>query len=293
MLRNVCRQIPASLLLIVSLATQPAESSLSVRRARADARWPFCLGDRCRAVAVPAALLLVHTGDAPGRRVAQGFDPGKVDWEALSKIPMKDGFIKQFNDQCAACHGEDLRGTPLGTPLVGRDLRYGASVQEIARSIAAGAPDKGMPAWSETLKESQIWNLALYVAEQRQGTTILDKRADIPLAIPAGRIASERHAFRIEVVAEGLDPMPFSIAPLRDGRILLAERMRGLSIIERDGTPLPAHPRHAAGLRRLHRLPRPGDGPRLDARRGAPSRLPRRTAGSTCTTPTGARTATH
>ena len=57
--------------------------------------------------------------------VAQGFDPAKVDWEALSKIPMRDGFIKQFNEQCAVCHGEDLRGAPLGTPLVGIDLREG------------------------------------------------------------------------------------------------------------------------------------------------------------------------
>ena len=180
--------------------------------------------------------LLPSLALVPQAGVAQGFDPGKVDWEALSKIPMKDGFIRQFNDQCAACHGEDLRGTPLGTPLVGTDLRYGSSVQEIARSIAVGSPEKGMPAWSETLKAAQIWNLALYVAEQRQGTTILDKRAGIPLVIPAGRIRSERHAFRIEVVAEGLDPMPFSIAPLPDGRLLLAERMRGLSVIERDGS---------------------------------------------------------
>lgn len=167
--------------------------------------------------------------------VAQGFDPGKVDWEALSKIPMRDGFIKQFNDQCAVCHGEDLRGAALGTPLVGIDLRHGDSVKEIAGSISSGFPETGMPAWSETLNESQIWNLALYVAEQRQGTTILDKRADIPLAIPAGVVTSERHAFRIEKIAEGLDPMPFSIAPLPDGRILLSERMRGLSIISREG----------------------------------------------------------
>ncbi|MDH5254417.1 MAG: PQQ-dependent sugar dehydrogenase [Gammaproteobacteria bacterium] len=192
----------------------------------------------CRHV-LPSLCLLVSLATHTAGTVAQGFDPGKVDWEALSRIPMKDGFIKSFNDQCAACHGEDLRGTPLGTPLVGRNLQNGSSVQDIARSIATGAPDKGMPAWSETLKESQIWNLALYVAEQRQGTTILDKRADIPVAIPQGRIAGERHAFRIEVVAEGLDPMPFSIAPLRDGRILLTERMRGLSIIERDGTRSP------------------------------------------------------
>jgi len=192
----------------------------------------------CRPFLLSVSLM---TGIAavPHAGHAQGFDPGKVDWEALSKIPMKDGFIKQFNDQCAACHGEDLRGTPLGTPLVGGDLRYGSTVQEIARSIATGFPDKGMPAWSATLKETQIWNLALYVAEQRQGTTILDKRDGIAQALPEGRQTTERHAFRIEVVAEGLDPMPFSIAPLRDGRILLAERMRGLSIVDRDGTRSP------------------------------------------------------
>jgi glucose/arabinose dehydrogenase len=167
--------------------------------------------------------------------VSQGFDPATLDWEAIGKIPMRDGFIKQFNDNCSACHGEDLRGAPLGTPLVGIDLRHGDSVKEIAMSIANGFPESGMPAWSETMDENRIWNLALYVAEQRQGTTILDKRADIPLNIPEGVIESERHAFRIETIADGLDPMPFSIEPLPDGRILLSERMRGLSIISRDG----------------------------------------------------------
>jgi glucose/arabinose dehydrogenase len=177
-------------------------------------------------------LILAVTG---GSAVAQGFDPSKVDWEALSKIPMRDGFIKQFNEQCAVCHGEDLRGAALGTPLVGVDLRHGNSVKEIAKSIASGFPESGMPAWSETLKENKIWNLALYVAEQRQGTTILDKRAGIPLILPAGTVVSEHHAFRIEKIVDGLDSMPFAIAPLPDGRILLSERMRGLSIISREG----------------------------------------------------------
>ncbi len=171
-----------------------------------------------------------------GTAAAQGFDPAKVDWEKLSKIPMRDGFIRQFNERCAACHGEDLRGAPLGTPLVGADLRHGDSVTEIAASIATGFPESGMPEWSATLNERQIWNMALYVAEQRQGTTILDKRANIALTIPAGVITGERHAFRIEEVATGLDPMPFSIAPLPDGRILLSERMRGLRIVGADGS---------------------------------------------------------
>jgi glucose/arabinose dehydrogenase len=170
-----------------------------------------------------------------GAAAAQGFDPSKVDWEALSKIPMRDSFIKNFNDDCASCHSEDLRGTSLGPALVGRELTFGDSVEQIAALISVGSLRGGMPAWAETMNESQIWNLALYVAEQRQGTTILDKRADMPLVVPTGVLGSELHSFRLETVATGLDPLPFSIAPMPDGRILLAERMRGLRIISADG----------------------------------------------------------
>ena len=192
-----------------------------------------------------ALCLLVALLQAAPPADAQAPDLAKVNWEALSKVPMHDRFIKQFNEQCGACHGDDLRGTTLGTPLVGVELRHGDSVPEIARSIAAGFPDAGMPAWSETLKQTQIYNLALYVAEQRQGTTILDKGDKIPLVLPAGVIESERHAFSLETIADGLDPLPFSIEPLPDGRILVSERMRGLSIIERDGSrtgPIPGTP---------------------------------------------------
>ncbi len=161
--------------------------------------------------------------------------PADMDMEALSKIPMFDPFIKMYETDCAVCHGEDLQGAPLGTPLVGIDLRHGDSVEEIAKNIADGFPDTGMPGWSETKNKDQIWNLALYVAEQRQGTTILDKRNEIPLEIPDGAVHSEKHSFLIETIATDLDPMPFSIAPLPDGQFLLSERMRGLSLISADG----------------------------------------------------------
>src|SRR5690606_14977038 len=107
------------------------------------------------------------------------------------------------------------------------ELRYGDSVADIARSIGKGFPQAGMPAFGEALDENDIRNLALYVAQRRQGTTILDKRDGIPLDIPEGILRGEKHAFRIDTVATGLDAMPFSIAPLPDGRILVSERMRG------------------------------------------------------------------
>jgi glucose/arabinose dehydrogenase len=186
-----------------------------------------------------AALLAAVLAVAPAVAPAQGFDPAKVDWEKLAKIPMQDFFIRQFNDKCGSCHGEDLRGTTLGPALVGVPLRGGDAVADIAASIARGSPDKGMPAWAGTLPETQVYNLALYVAEQRQGTTILDKRANIELRLPEGPVVTERASFRVEPVATGLDPLPFAIAPLPDGRLLLTERTRGLSIIQPDGARAP------------------------------------------------------
>ena len=184
-----------------------------------------------------AGLLLLSTLVFSTNALSQGFDPAKVDWEKLGKIPMTDMFIKQFNKNCAGCHGEDLQGVTLGPPLIGTELRHGDTVKEIANSIATGFPQSGMPGWSETMTESKIWNLALYVAEQRQGTTILDKRDGIKLEIPQGIIETEKYKFTIEVIAEGLEALPFAIAPLPDGRILLTERLRGLRIIDQDGTP--------------------------------------------------------
>lgn len=172
----------------------------------------------------------------PTHAPAQAFDPANVDWEKLSKIPMQDSFIAQFNRDCAGCHGEDLRGLTLGPPLVGGELKHGNSAKEIAAIIASGVPGTEMPGWADTLSEDKIWNMALYVAEQRQGTTILDKNDRIALLLPAEPVRTERHSFVVEPLVDGLDPMPFAIAPLPDGRLLLSERMRGLRIVNADGT---------------------------------------------------------
>ncbi len=165
----------------------------------------------CKRSLISLCLLISLTA------IAQDFDSlSDEQLERMSKLPLVDRFVQLYNKQCSVCHGEGLLGAPLGTPLVGVELRHGISVGEITNSIANGFPESGMPAWSETLSRDWIHNLALYVAEQRQGTTIVDKRANIPLVIPEGVVDSERHAFHIETVATGLDPMPFSIAALPD-----------------------------------------------------------------------------
>jgi glucose/arabinose dehydrogenase len=141
----------------------------------------------------------------------------------------QDPFAARFDESCSVCHGEELEGTPQGTPLVGVQLIHGDSVAEISQSIAEGFPQRGMPAWSDTLTASQIQSLAIYISERRVDRRFTDFKVDTPLTIPQGTLESELHDFRIEVVATDLDPLPYSIAPLPDGRIL------GLSIISADG----------------------------------------------------------
>jgi glucose/arabinose dehydrogenase len=140
-----------------------------------------------------------------------------------------------FRTQCAVCHGDNLQGAAQGTPLIGVDLVHGDSIEEISNSIARGFPERGMPEWSKTLSETQIKTMALYISETRSGLNYANFNYDTAFTTPLGEIETEHHTFSLETVIDGLDPLPYSIAPLPDGRILLTEKKRGLSIISRDG----------------------------------------------------------
>ena len=154
---------------------------------------------------------------------------------ATTASAQQDPFVAVYGESCSVCHGENLEGAAQGTPLVGVELKHGDSIESISASIAAGFPDTGMPGWSQTLEETEIRRLAIYISERRSNLAYTDFKIAAPLLMPDGVIESELHDFRIETVTTGLDPLPFSIAPLPDGRILLTEKTRGLSIISRDG----------------------------------------------------------
>ena len=145
-------------------------------------------------------------------------------------------FERLYQQHCAVCHGDRFQGTAQGNPLVGAPLVRGEGVEAIAKSIAEGATDLGMPAWSETLGEGQIRSLAILIAEERANATFADFRMAPPLEVPEGIIPTERHSYRLTKVIDGLEPLPYSIAPLPDGRILLTEKMRGLTVVSADGT---------------------------------------------------------
>jgi glucose/arabinose dehydrogenase len=174
-----------------------------------------------RAAILAAAMLTIGTAIA--------FGP------AAAYAQQQDPFVTPYRESCSVCHGQNLEGAAQGPPLVGVALRHGESIAQISRSIAAGFPDRGMPAWSRTLDEAGIQRLAIYISEMRSNLAYTDFKVAAPVALPDGVVRSREHSFRIETVSAGLDPLPYSIAPLPDGRILLTEKTRGITIISRTG----------------------------------------------------------
>ena len=139
---------------------------------------------------------------------------------AAAQQPPEDPFLTVYRQSCSVCHGENLEGGAQGTPLVGVELKHGSSTAEIAASISRGFPQTGMPAWSETLDDAEIQRAAIFIGEKRAALAYTDFKMAAPPIVPEGIIESEEHRFRVVQVIAGLDSMPYSIAPLPDGRIL-------------------------------------------------------------------------
>ena len=146
-----------------------------------------------------------------------------------------DPYVPMFADNCASCHGEDLRGTEQGVALVDVELVHGDSVVELAHSIRHAHGALGSPAFSTELTDVEVKGLAIYVGERRMGQTFTDFKFAEPIRVPDEVQSSAVADFRVEKVIDGLEKVIFSIEPLPNGEILLSEKERGLSIISAGG----------------------------------------------------------
>jgi hypothetical protein len=155
-------------------------------------------------------------------------------WYAL-RAAADDPFMAVYGANCAVCHGEDMAGGPQGPALIGGPLAHGESIAELVRSIADGYPASGMPGWSATHDDAWVRSLAILIAERRVDRLFTDFKMAKPLVVPSGTIHSEAGDFHVQVVATGLDPYPFSIAPLVDHSILVTEKTPGLLVLPADG----------------------------------------------------------
>ena len=86
------------------------------------------------------------------------------EWSTPENIEQIEAGKEVFATACAACHGEDARGSrELGAPnLTDGYWVYGGDLQTIVTSIHGGRQGH-MPTWDERLTPAEIKILALYV----------------------------------------------------------------------------------------------------------------------------------
>ena len=141
-----------------------------------------------------------------------------------------------FQANCAICHGERLEGVPpQGTSLLTDTLKHGTDLPALITSIADGYVEEGMPAWSTVFDAEEIKSLALWIGEHRDGLLYSNFRISNELVIPAATLDSQLQPFRLEVVSDQLDPLPYSMTLLPDGSIVVSEKMRGLRVVSPEG----------------------------------------------------------
>ena len=139
-----------------------------------------------------------------------------------------------FQENCGVCHGEDLTGAAQGSSLRG-ELANGQSISDIITSISEGYIEAGMPSWRDLLSPIEIRGLAMYILETRANVGYVTSNYDAPMEIPRKVFETSLHDFQLQPIASDLDPLPFSIAPLPDGSLLLTEKTKGVRIISPTG----------------------------------------------------------
>ena len=157
-------------------------------------------------------------------------------WYVMTSDSREPSFVA-FGAHCAGCHGQTLAGTDQGTPLVDAPLKGGDTLEQMMAVIAKGVPGTTMKAYEETLSPREIKLLALYISERRQKfPTTPESYQKEPKERRA--VQSKHHKFQLELVTS-LESRPYSIAPLPNGEILIAEKIRGLSLVDRQGKQSP------------------------------------------------------
>lgn len=164
-----------------------------------------------------------------------GANPEKQADKLPPGYGLQDVNEKVYADNCAACHGHNFAGGPLGVSLLHSPLVHGNELEQVIVSIRDGFPEQGMPAWKDVQSESQIRRLAMLILERQAGFTYdsVDPLGEVFVA-PGSIQETEHHRFILESVTGDLQH-PFSIAPLPDGRILYTEKSVGLSLLSADG----------------------------------------------------------
>ena len=153
---------------------------------------------------------------------------------AVSQAAGRD-VARVYGEVCVTCHGSGFAGGKAQS-LLDDVWAFGGDDSSLATTIRDGRAAAGMPAFASLLTEPEIRAMVFFLREQRvKLRAVLAAVRQPPHTLD---VQSEKQAFRIETVVDGLDT-PWGLAFLPDGRLLVSERPGRLRVIEL-GHPLPA-----------------------------------------------------
>jgi aldose sugar dehydrogenase len=148
-----------------------------------------------------------------------------VDASAEAKEQQGVGMATLYRENCANCHGDRGQGGGGGTrTLLTKELFDQEHDRRFFDAIKHGVPDMAMPAYGETMSDSQIWGLVVHVRELQARAL----RQEFGSLTPKGtdEIKSQHAEYRIETAVEegeGLNT-PWAIDWLPDGAMLITNR---------------------------------------------------------------------
>src|SRR4051812_21205700 len=118
----------------------------------------LCLAVGCEREDRPFSRVQPERSDGPRGHTREARGARHVTQNAYA-LSEGQRLFEAFN--CSGCHGGG-GGGHIGPALTDAAWRYGASIEEVHRSITEGRP-LGMPAFGALITDPEIWQLSAYV----------------------------------------------------------------------------------------------------------------------------------
>ena len=172
----------------VAMATGDSAASTATDTSTAGATRDTTVKQQAQRPAVPAAPAKPAKPAAPAQDTAATTqaDTGTGETQTAD-APLRDQYHqapkdtvdqatydgwKQFNLNCARCHGEDVLGSTIAPHLI-ESLKPDGPIntpEKFTQTVCAGRPEKGMPSWCALgMDPAKIGQIYLYVKGRSEG----------------------------------------------------------------------------------------------------------------------------